>query len=196
MHRALLVSEVLLEIFQHVNVNSGSQSDIKKPTLNALARTCKTFHEPAMDLLWAELSEITPLLGCIPRLHRLIYRSGSRHSWSLSWHSNEPLSEHEARQFLRHAARVRSLHTSFDAHFEFFSVLPIETCVFPKLLSLSFMDPKPQSKYLFLFLSPTLRRCNLVAVHPDLKSIATRCVALEDLSILYPYDGTGGNPAV
>ncbi|KAJ8584599.1 hypothetical protein M405DRAFT_746684, partial [Rhizopogon salebrosus TDB-379] len=33
--------------------------------LAALARTCKTFHDPAMNLLWAELDDLDPLLGCV-----------------------------------------------------------------------------------------------------------------------------------
>ncbi|KAG1744564.1 uncharacterized protein EDB91DRAFT_191096 [Suillus paluster] len=46
--------------------------------------------------------------------------------------------------------------------------------------------------FLHLFLSPTLRRCFLPAIHLDLKSIATRCAALEDLSVKvsYPYQST------
>lgn len=78
MHRALLISEVLSEIFAHVNEDLGPRLAGKKPSLEALARTCKAFHEPAMDLLWADLDGITPLLGCVPRLHRLIYPSGSK----------------------------------------------------------------------------------------------------------------------
>jgi hypothetical protein len=78
MHRALLISEILSEVFAHVNEDLGPRLAGKKPTLEALARTCKAFHEPAMDLLWADLDGITPLLGCVPRLNRLIYPSGSK----------------------------------------------------------------------------------------------------------------------
>jgi hypothetical protein len=83
MHQALLVPEVLLEIFAHVT------EVILKPfgparfivvvlyreSLAALATTCRAFHEPAMDLLWDEI-EIESLLGCVTRLHPLIYCSG------------------------------------------------------------------------------------------------------------------------
>ncbi|KAG2045621.1 hypothetical protein BDR06DRAFT_1051461, partial [Suillus hirtellus] len=34
-------------------------------SLAALARTCKPFYEPAMDLLWAELDGMEPLLSCV-----------------------------------------------------------------------------------------------------------------------------------
>ncbi|KAG1742802.1 hypothetical protein EDB19DRAFT_596426 [Suillus lakei] len=186
MHRALLVSEVLSEIFAYVNESLSPWSAGKKPSLEALARTCKAFHEPAMDLLWADLDGIRPLLGCAPRLHRLIYPSGSR---LLTWDWSkdiEPLSEHETRQFLHNAARVRSLSVSCSDDLHLFSVLPIETCMFPRLLSLAFIVRRLQHKYLHLFLSPTLRCCVISVINPDLKSLATRCIALEHLSLKIP----------
>ncbi|OJA16076.1 hypothetical protein AZE42_11627, partial [Rhizopogon vesiculosus] len=33
----------------------------------------KAFHDPAMDLLWADMEDLEPLLGCVTRLHPLIY---------------------------------------------------------------------------------------------------------------------------
>jgi hypothetical protein len=64
MHQALLIPEVLLEIFAHVT------EVILKPfgparfivvvlyreSLTALATTCKASHEHAMDLLWDEVT--------------------------------------------------------------------------------------------------------------------------------------------
>ncbi|KAG1839282.1 hypothetical protein C8R48DRAFT_782131 [Suillus tomentosus] len=186
MHRALLISEVLSEIFSHVNENRSLQTGKKLLSLEALARTCKAFHEPAMDLLWADLYGIIPLLGCVPRLHQLIYHTGSKLP-SLDWSKGvDPLSEHEAHRFLHHAARVRSLHISCSADLHLFAILPIETCMFPKLLSLAFIVRRLQHKYLYIFLSPTLRRCVLSVINPDFKSFATRCVALEHLSLKIP----------
>ncbi|KAG2108061.1 uncharacterized protein F5147DRAFT_696536, partial [Suillus discolor] len=52
MHQALLVPEVLLEIFAYVNTIPYTQITSTQKLLAALARTCKIFHEPAMDLLW------------------------------------------------------------------------------------------------------------------------------------------------
>jgi hypothetical protein len=77
MHRALLVSDVLLEIFAYLDPDLSRHGSVAKLTalaaLAALARTCKIFHEPAMNLLWADMYGITPLLGCVPRLHLLVY---------------------------------------------------------------------------------------------------------------------------
>jgi hypothetical protein len=87
MHRALLFAEVVLEIFEHVNyqsINPASPSDTAsevqraRESMVALATTCKTFHEPAMNILWAAIDGLEPLLGCVKRLHPVIYRSGQK----------------------------------------------------------------------------------------------------------------------
>jgi len=190
MHHALLVSEVLLDIFAHVNTIldplSYGEISLTRKSLATLATTCRTFYEPAMDLLWADMHGIVPLLGCVTRLHPMIYHHGGRYTWYSE--GIDPLCEHEVRQFLRHAHRVRSLQVPFDNHFHLLSVLPIKTFLFPKLLSLS-MVLHPNG-YLHLFLSPTLRRCFLPLIHPDLKLIATCCPTLEDLTIKVPSQST------
>ncbi|KAG1744561.1 uncharacterized protein EDB91DRAFT_1080672 [Suillus paluster] len=177
--------EILEDIFVHVNqirplLLSYGEIPLGRKSLAALARTCTTFHEPAMNELWADLDEhgIEPLLGCVTRLHPMVYRSGGRYTWP---EGVDPLSEHEAHQFLRHAARVRSLHISFDVHFHLLSIFPIETCIFPRLQSLIWGLPTDTN--LGLFLSPMLHRCRLSAIDGGFKCIATRCNALEDLSI-------------
>ncbi|KAG1749500.1 hypothetical protein EDB19DRAFT_1904624 [Suillus lakei] len=189
MHRALLIPEVLLEIFAHLNIwdpssNGKNLFKLARKSLAAFARTCKAFHEPAMDLLWAKLEyeeQLNPLLGCVTRLHPLIYYSGPTRDESTWPKSIEPLSAHEACQFLRHSHRVRSLWISSDRFFHLLSVIPAETCVFPRLRSLTWWLSTGK-KYLDLFLSNTLRRCYL-SVNEDLKYIVSRCAALEDLTI-------------
>jgi hypothetical protein len=100
----------------------------------------------------------------------------------------------EAYQFLRHADRVRSLSVngyqvapSLDC-LRLLSVFPIEICVFQRLLSLSWRVGFPGSKYLHLFMSPTLRRCAVLPIHHDLKNIGRHCPVLEGLSILPAMD--------
>lgn len=90
---------------------------------------------------------------------------------------------------MRHASRVRSIHidlpTSHD--FRLLSVLPVETCVFPRLQSLftpSLLVTACPTRYLHLFLSSTLRRCVLRVIDSNLKLIVTQCAALEHLSVM------------
>ncbi|KAG1846077.1 hypothetical protein DFJ58DRAFT_664029 [Suillus subalutaceus] len=40
--------------------------DMRK-TLLALALTCKSFTEPALDLLWRHLGRLEPLIRCLPQ---------------------------------------------------------------------------------------------------------------------------------
>jgi hypothetical protein len=99
-----------------------------------------------------------------------------------NWSGVEPISEHEAHQFLRYAARVRYLSVGTEVHLHLLTVFPIlEARMFPRLLALEW---KPDTNtMLHLFLSPTLRRCALTDVHSDSKSIGTLCHGLESLSI-------------
>jgi hypothetical protein len=76
MHRALLLLDILPEIFVHLLDSGSSSAESSRISLTALARTCKTFYEPAMDLLWANTGSrgISPLLGCVTRLRLLMCR--------------------------------------------------------------------------------------------------------------------------
>ncbi|KAG2148767.1 hypothetical protein DEU56DRAFT_79738 [Suillus clintonianus] len=188
MHQVLLISEILLNIFTYANERSGDSGSITRlgeksltrKSLSGLARTCKAFHEPAMDVLWADLCSLEPLLGCVTRLHPLIYSSAKGY-----WDKGiEPLSAHEGRQFLRHSARVRSLTILSNCHFHLLSAIPLEACVFPRLQSFTWTWIRGHSdKYLNLFLAHTLLHCSLPVISEDLNSIGTRCAALQSLFI-------------
>ncbi|KAG1890688.1 uncharacterized protein F5891DRAFT_106696 [Suillus fuscotomentosus] len=189
MHQALLVPEVLLEIFACVNTIPFTETTSTQQSLAALARTCKIFHEPAMDLLWTEIHGLEPLLGCVTRLHPLIYRRGKRRVERRA-KGIEPLSAHEARQFMRHSSRIRTLEIQCQ-HPHLLSVIPAEACIFPRLKSLSL-----STTYLNFFLSRMLHRCQLLGVDESLQSFVTRYIALEHLRIYTPLsDGDGSTPA-
>ncbi|KAG1802542.1 uncharacterized protein BJ212DRAFT_1397295 [Suillus subaureus] len=135
-----------------------------------------------MDLLWAEVDRLQPLLGCVTRLHPLIYRRG-RAPWDDTWAEGiEPLSANEAREFLHHSARIRSLNIpSTDRLFPLLSVIPVDACVFPRLQSLTLFS----GTHLSLFLSHTLRHCAVFSVNTDLpQSIAVPESTADQLSIL------------
>ena len=68
MYRALEIEEILFDIFQRLSLpythhpdSIGVASD-----LAALARTCRAFKEPALDLLWRTLVDLSPLARCLP----------------------------------------------------------------------------------------------------------------------------------
>ncbi|KAG1768301.1 hypothetical protein EDD22DRAFT_1001972 [Suillus occidentalis] len=182
MHQALLVPEVLLEIFAHVNdMESKSCTTLRSTQKNfaALAVTCKAFYEHTMEFLWAEINQLEPLLGCVTRLHSLVYRSGIK--WDQPWaKALEPLSAHEIRQFLRHSACIRTLSIVSDYPFHLISII-LGSCVLPRLKSLTL-----SIKYLDFFLPHTLHRCHLLTFNGGLRSVVTRCATLEHLSICPP----------
>ncbi|KAG1890700.1 uncharacterized protein F5891DRAFT_1176863 [Suillus fuscotomentosus] len=190
MHQALLIPEVLLEIFAYNMIPSTETTSTQK-LLAGLARTCKIFHEPVMDLLWTEIHGLEPLLGCVARLHPLIYHNGTR--WDDSdepWAKGvEPLSAREVHQFLRHSSRIRTLDIQSD-HPHLLSVIPAEACVFPRLKSLSL-----STTYLNLFLPHMLHRCHLLSIDKGLQSFVTRCIALEHLCIYTPISDDDGSTA-
>lgn len=53
MHHRLSIDEILQEIFRCIESRS---------TLYALARTCRTFSDPAVDRIWETLTAIEPAL--------------------------------------------------------------------------------------------------------------------------------------
>ncbi|KAG2029867.1 hypothetical protein BDR03DRAFT_261822 [Suillus americanus] len=185
MHRALSVSEILVEIFINLDEFPSSpgigwtRSLIQK-SLASLARTCTTFHELAMDLLWANMPGLRPLFGCVTRLHPVVYDPNTKYSWS---QRVEPLAEHEFHEFLRHSARVRRMTIPSNTYFHLLTALPIEPCVFPGMLSLFWMAQRTNAGDFRFFLSPTLRRCDVLGPHPDLRYIGTHCTALEEFNV-------------
>ncbi|KAG2148768.1 hypothetical protein DEU56DRAFT_926316 [Suillus clintonianus] len=158
MHQALLVSEILVEIFMHVDqIPSIGKNIVARKSLAALATTCKAFHDPAMDFLWATVDDLQPLLGCVTRLHPLIY-CGSRAPGDDSWAEGiERLSSDETWEFLRHSDRIRSFNITSNRLCLLISIIPIEACVFPRLHSLTIST----GSYFGLFMSPTLRHCSI-----------------------------------
>ncbi|KAG2125453.1 hypothetical protein DEU56DRAFT_983271 [Suillus clintonianus] len=200
MHQALCVSEILLEISSHLTDHEvfhqflSSSWTFKSPmrkSLTALASTCKTFHGPAMDSLWSNILGLEPLFSCVTRLHPILTYDPSNetnYSRSASWSRGvDPLTEHEIHQFSRHSTRARNIYmpTLTGIHFHLLTAFPVETCMFPQLLSLRWgegMNTAP----LHIFLSPTLRHLVTLDLHSDLKYIGTRCAALEVLTA-YTY---------
>lgn len=61
MYHALEIQEILLNILGHCHL----------PELSTLARTCHTFKEPALNVLWEELDDLSPLARCLPEVSRI-----------------------------------------------------------------------------------------------------------------------------
>ncbi|TCD69600.1 hypothetical protein EIP91_007022 [Steccherinum ochraceum] len=59
--KCLLISEIMEKILGHAH-------DFEEglPTLAAMAASCKTFCDPAMDVLWREVADVVPIMQCLP----------------------------------------------------------------------------------------------------------------------------------
>ena len=69
MHHILHIQEILLNIFGHCCPTELDWTPHRRRStaaLAALARTCRTFKEPALNVLWCELIDLTPLPRCLP----------------------------------------------------------------------------------------------------------------------------------
>jgi hypothetical protein len=72
MHICLLPTETLFHIFAIIDADPGKNSRV---TIAALARTCRTFKEPALDILWKNTNGFKPLLACLrPNARRITRR--------------------------------------------------------------------------------------------------------------------------
>ena len=72
MHHALEIQDILSIIFLHCSPpgpKSAYREEAYSPSdLPILARTCRAFKETALDLLWKDLSDLSPLLRCLPEI--------------------------------------------------------------------------------------------------------------------------------
>ncbi|KAJ6575747.1 hypothetical protein DFH09DRAFT_981276 [Mycena vulgaris] len=70
MHRALKVPEIVAMICQEIQLISkvctGRNASATLANLAAVARTCKAFSGPALDLLWANQQTVLHVLRCMP----------------------------------------------------------------------------------------------------------------------------------
>lgn len=60
MHPLFLVDELLLQIFRYLRPGS-------RKSLAFLARTCNAFHGPAIEVLWGQLCNATPIIRLLPQ---------------------------------------------------------------------------------------------------------------------------------
>ncbi|KAF8127560.1 hypothetical protein EV363DRAFT_1343598 [Boletus edulis] len=99
MHRALQIQEILLNIFGHCRAPDEEHELFH---VAALARTCRIFKEPALDVLWEELYyTLSPLARSLPE--------ASHKSSSGDYSFHRPLTQIEWDILRSYTRRVRSI---------------------------------------------------------------------------------------
>ncbi|KAJ7142011.1 hypothetical protein C8R43DRAFT_1131012 [Mycena crocata] len=185
MHRALTILEVVEAVCCELPVGGA---------LAALAATCKTFQNPALDILWRTQDSIILLLGCIP---------------DDLFNTRPDLSSEHALPFMRaitpsdwershlYFGRVKKCEFEFIPQLsEIFTVLEMAFscgCIFPGLRSLSWSsNSETDFRYIRLFLAPTLSTLSF-EYHPSifnsslLSTLARTCPQLSEVDINIDY---------
>ncbi|EIW85527.1 hypothetical protein CONPUDRAFT_142055 [Coniophora puteana RWD-64-598 SS2] len=170
MHRALLIAEVAHAIAFH---------QLSKKDLVALARTCRLFCDPALDALWAELNDITPLLDCLP--DGCIEREETI-ATSCRYHLRGPLTIEAWTTLRKYSSRVKIIDNldSVDPYEDTIerivnaevlfalSCPPFSEHLFPKLQRLSWKSVfQSDCPLLRIMLGPSLRSLKIVPGHAN-----------------------------
>ncbi|KAJ7742329.1 hypothetical protein B0H16DRAFT_1890334 [Mycena metata] len=180
---------VLLQIYpDQTQEPSGDETQ----ALARLARTCKTFSEPALDTLWSFQGTVFNVFKCMPG-----------DIWTLNWTLRRPILRRDWDRALFYTHRVRYLlcsshsfpaHTNTSGVFEIVRVaLPIAH-LFPQLRSLRWLlYPHPEQFLALapLLFTPTLRRIFLGTFQTMsqlslLSALAAHCPLLTHIDIDQP----------
>ncbi|KAH6906482.1 hypothetical protein BKA70DRAFT_1287743 [Coprinopsis sp. MPI-PUGE-AT-0042] len=154
MHRCLIIDEILLEIFRQVLLMEHSSTaylPVKSKTVAGLARTCRTFRNPALAVLWHELNGVAQLFCVLPatKLRWKDAATGPGVNGPLLLNLEHPPTREEWATFFEYGARVRHLYigdtsikppgrtwTTCDVDPGALSAIPSTRAVFPNLQSL------------------------------------------------------------
>ncbi|KAJ7604232.1 hypothetical protein FB45DRAFT_1083102 [Roridomyces roridus] len=197
MHRALQIPEIV----SLVSRCAGEDS------LAALARTCRAFCEPALDLLWEEQDMLRNLLHCMP--DGLWQCSNDEENEAEDENDEDddevlsllrPIVPTDWDRVLFYSQRVKSFSFDMDAdlryHFSPTSVLDILRMSFPgpvlfpnlRRLEWSSISRPGTMHHIRLFLAPRLQELQLHTLHSPaelslLPTIATQCPGLMEVDI-------------
>jgi hypothetical protein len=177
MHHCLLIHELACHICSEIR-NMGAQK-----SLAALAQTCLSLSEPALDALWYELHDIVPLVQCMPRdLWMVSYSANRRRSNlvrsypSIHSHRGSPCTKRLQRsilptdweRFTHHARRVRIFIFEYASGvgnvFQALSLGTMEELLLPNLRELKWALSRDEAAVfpcIHLFLGPHITRLHM-----------------------------------
>ncbi|KAJ7642631.1 hypothetical protein DFH06DRAFT_604175 [Mycena polygramma] len=205
MHHCLRVAEIVAMICFHLdprvsrNARLGvSRSSGRLRNLAVLARTSKTFQEPALDLLWNSAALVDLLVGCMPSdLWAIDIGPSSTYVWR-----NEkkirlcrPIRPSDWHRVCLYARRVRILtsgpfSSSLARVFQALSV-SLPEMLFPNLQNLTWGHTGDDFFYIRLFLHPTITRISFSLSSDSATSflsfLAQKCPELTKVDIESHY---------
>ncbi|KAJ7109020.1 hypothetical protein C8R43DRAFT_183837 [Mycena crocata] len=193
MHRALEIQDILETIFRNLEAHMPKLGVPMQrwAELNALARTCKTFHDPASDLLW-RTTTLGRLLRCLPRdlfVLRPMANVNNRWDTPLSMRFTRAVVSADWDRVQHYAHRVQGLLCTISDHLEeTFPTLSVSlpTNIFPKLRNLSWSQGE-DFDYIHLFLTSEVTTLELNYPLPTdvalISQLARRYPQLKDLRV-------------
>ncbi|KAG2033853.1 hypothetical protein BDR03DRAFT_653583 [Suillus americanus] len=186
MHVCLLPIEILFHIFTIRNNESFRDFLVQ---LAVLARTCRKFKEPALDILWKDIIGFKPLILCLPE--------GVVNTDRKNLTLKRPLLAGEWSLIDQYARRVHSFTVNspqldmIDNHLmQMLMSAPSPTSLFPNLRSLRWYDDREHFFPLlrtFLGSTITLMEVGFASESPSsalsalLSSLASRCPSIREL---------------
>ncbi|KAG1736774.1 hypothetical protein EDB19DRAFT_1878260 [Suillus lakei] len=199
MHICLVPTEILLDIF--TTIYEGPRRRSSRTTLAVLARTCRTFKEPALDTLWKHLKGFKPLISCLPQC---VSNRNMQGQLTL----NRPLFTGEWRIFGQYAQRIRSLYIG-PAELDIIDDRVIQALIsaslpLPNLRTLRWSDDRE----CFLPLLRTLLGSTITSMKLDsiftpsfaksalLASLRVRCPSIRELSCVYSGDSEESSDSI
>ncbi|KAJ7074771.1 hypothetical protein C8F01DRAFT_34915 [Mycena amicta] len=181
MHHCLRIAEVLGNIFENLERDYAA--------LAAVARTCTTFKEPALDGLWKRQNTLDNILKCLPT-----------DAWKLETDYSEwirllrPLELEDWERPSQYAHRVKSMcldcsYPGFPLYHTLKALLVLFRAggAFPNLRELVWRPDEVRTKTLRLIrplLCPRLTRVEIIIPLSDLETIATLRFPFSDLECL------------
>ncbi|KAG0702405.1 hypothetical protein DFH29DRAFT_921455 [Suillus ampliporus] len=124
---ALYISEILSEI--------SSQLEDDRKSLSHLARCCKAFSDPALDVLWRRMSLFSPFIPLLPPSVLTLWVGYQFSAESIAGFQCPPITEWKA--FDAYARRVRILYSGASHFLAGVATIRSDCNVFPFLRSMS-----------------------------------------------------------
>ncbi|KAJ7772246.1 hypothetical protein B0H16DRAFT_166659 [Mycena metata] len=189
MHPALGI----LELVEMVCYNLGPHCHRAYGTLAALALTCRSLRDPALDALWNRQESLIPILLCMPAD---VFNVRPDLYSATPLRVVRPLAPSDWKRLSLYSHRVRTLDTSFE--YELKEIYPIlnlclsSVVLFPNLRNLCwYSESDEEFLCIRIFLTATLSRLDL-AYEPStttcslLSTLGRTCPHLTDLEITLP----------
>ncbi|KAH7909641.1 hypothetical protein BJ138DRAFT_1154807 [Hygrophoropsis aurantiaca] len=177
MHHALTIPEIIYEIFSYlpnlrgpylrVRKGRGYHTNISHTTLAALAATCRTFREPALDMRWRRLPSVYSLIPLFPYDIWDKYDPDEYNPDDVDLNFSRLPSTEEWIRFESYTSRIREIQVSkggFEGMANVMATLLMKynahssRHLFPNLRTVTWCSQeKSELQFAHLFLPPSLR---------------------------------------